>query len=137
MLGRRTRCAWAKLDRGPTQSIGAWATFLFKPIDQQMLLISNIRGGKIMYSAIQNALSNIQMQIGFATQKWMGLFTPLDVLIGVRAYVGEEACMTFDVHDDGRLTFTQMKTNLLCSIKAHLKLGLQSSQVLGQNFCNS
>ena len=27
--------------------------------------------------------------------------------------------------------------NLLCSIKTHLKLGLQSPLVLGQNFCNS
>ena len=47
MLGRRTRCAWAELDRGPTRSI-----------DQQMILIRNVRGGKIMYYAIQDALSN-------------------------------------------------------------------------------
>ena len=37
---------------------------------------------------------------------WIGLFNPLDVLIGVRAYTEEEAFMTFDVHDDGRLNFT-------------------------------
>ena len=47
-----------------------------------------------MYSAIQNALSNIQMQIGSATQKQMGLFTPLDVFIGVKAYIGEQECMS-------------------------------------------
>ena len=103
MLGKRTKCAWAELDRGPAQSIGAWITFLSKSIDQQMILISNIRGGKIMYSAIQNALVNVQMQIGYTTHKWMGLFTPLDVLIGVKAYIGEQECMTFDVQDDGRL----------------------------------
>ena len=87
MLGRRTRCASVEIDCGPIQSICAWTTFLSKPVDQQMILISNIRGGKIMYIAIENALSNINMQIGSATQKWMGLFTPLDVLIGVNAYI--------------------------------------------------
>ena len=44
--------------------------------------------------------------------KWIGLFTPLDVLIGGKAYIGAEAFMTFDVQDDGRLTFTHMETNL-------------------------
>ena len=67
MLGRCTRCAWVELDRGSAQSIGEWTSFLFKPTDQQMILHNNIRGGKIMYSAIQNALSNIQMQFEFAT----------------------------------------------------------------------
>ena len=38
--------------------------------------------------------------------------TPLDALIGVWAYMGEEVCMTFDVHDDGRLAFTHTETNL-------------------------
>ena len=40
-----------KLDRGPTESIGMWIAFLSKPIDQRILLLSNIRGGKIMFSA--------------------------------------------------------------------------------------
>ena len=40
------------------------------------------------------------------------LFIVLDVLIGVKVYIGEETFMNFDVHDDGRLTFTQTKTNL-------------------------
>ena len=31
-----------------------------------------------MYSTIQYAICNIQMQIGSATQKWMGLFTPIE-----------------------------------------------------------
>ena len=72
-----------------------------------------------MYSAIQNTLSNIQMQIGSTTQKWIGLFISLDVLIGVKAYIGEEVCMTFDVHDDDRLIFTYKETNLFsfCWIK--------------------
>ena len=35
------------------------------------------------------------MQIGSTTQKWMGLFTPFDVLIGVKAYSGERECMIF------------------------------------------
>ena len=52
------------------------------------------------------------MQIGCATQKLMGLFTPLDVLIGVKAYIGGQECMVFDVHDDGRLIFTPKETNL-------------------------
>ena len=65
-----------------------------------------------MYSAIQTGLSNIQMQIGFATEKWMGLFTPLNVLIGVQSYIREQVCMIFYVHDDGRLIFTPKETNL-------------------------
>ena len=77
--------------------------FLSKPIDQHMLLISNIRGGKIMYSAIQ---------IGSVTQKWMGLFIPLDVLIGVKVYIGEQECMILDVQDNGRLIFTPKENNL-------------------------
>ena len=40
---------------------------------------------------------------------WIGLFNPLDVLIGVRAYTEEEAFMTCDVHDDGRYIRTYRK----------------------------
>ena len=112
MLGRHTQCAWAELDRGSTQSIGAWTSFLPTPIDQRMVMVNNIRDGKTMYFAIQTTLSNIHIQIGFSTHKWMGLFRLFDVLIGVKAYIGEEACMNFDVHGDGRITFTHTKTNL-------------------------
>ena len=42
----------------------------------------------------------------------MGLFTPLDVLLGVKAYIGEESCITFDIQDDGSLTFTHKESNL-------------------------
>ena len=52
------------------------------------------------------------MQIGCSTRKLMGLFTPLEVLIVVNIYIGEEVCMTFDVHDAGRLTFTHKETNV-------------------------
>ena len=52
------------------------------------------------------------MQFGSSTHKWMGLFTTLDFFIGVKPYIGEEVCMTFDVHDDGRLTFTHKEINL-------------------------
>ena len=48
----------------------------------------------------------------FPTHKWIDSFTQLDVFIGLRDYIGEEAFMTFDVHDDGRLTFTHIETNL-------------------------
>ena len=64
----------------------------------------NVTGRKRLHYAIQGSLSNIHVQFGHSTQKWIGLFTPLDVLIGVRAR--EENFMTFDVHDNGRLTFT-------------------------------
>ena len=50
-----------------------------------------------MFSAIQAIFSNIQMEFGPSTYKWLGFLTALDVLIGVRAYIGEEACMTVDV----------------------------------------
>ena len=52
------------------------------------------------------------MQFGYSTQKWMDLFTPLN-FDGVKTYIGEEACTIVDVQDDGRLTFTQTKTNLI------------------------
>ena len=78
-------------------------------IQSRTIMLNNIRGGKTRYSA---ALSNIKMQIGSSIEKWMGLFTPLDSLIGVKAYIGQEVCMTFDVQDDGRLTFTHKETNL-------------------------
>ena len=65
-----------------------------------------------MHYEIQTTLSNIQTQIRSSTQKWVGLFTPLDVLIGVKVYIGEEVCMTFDVQDDGRLTFTHKEINM-------------------------
>ena len=42
----------------------------------------------------------------------MGLFTPLDVLIGIKAYTHEEALITFDVYDDGKLIFTHTETDL-------------------------
>ena len=51
------------------------------------------------------------MQFGSSTQKWIRLFTSLDVLIAVKASIGEETFMNFDVQDDGRLTFTHTKTN--------------------------
>ena len=41
-------------------------------------------------------ISNIQMQLGLSVHKWIDSFTQLDVLIGVRAYIGEEAFMTSD-----------------------------------------
>ena len=72
-------------------------------------MLNNIRGGKKTCSAIQATLSNLQMKFGPSTQKLIGLLTPLDVLIGVRAYIGEEVFMTFHVHDDGRLTFMHME----------------------------
>ena len=53
-----------------------------------------------MHYAIQAILSNIQMQFGPSTHKWIGLFSPLDVLIGVKAYIGKDTFMTFDVQDD-------------------------------------
>ena len=74
-----------------------------------------------MHYEIQTTLSNIQTQIRSSTQKWVGLFTPLDVLIGVKVYIGEEVCMTFDVQDDGRLTFTHKETNLF-SFCLHTKV---------------
>ena len=42
-----------------------------------------------MYYVIKVTFSNIQMQFGPSTHKWIGLITPLDVLIGVRACIGE------------------------------------------------
>ena len=42
-----------------------------------------------MYYAIQAGLSNIHMQFGPSTQMRICLFIPLDVLIGVKAYIGE------------------------------------------------
>ena len=65
-----------------------------------------------MYYAIEATLSNIEMQFGSSTHKWMSLFTSLDVFIGVKAYIGEESCMTFDVQDGDRLTFTHIETKL-------------------------
>ena len=43
----------------------------------------------------------------------MGLFTPSNVLIGVKAYIGQQECMSFDVQDDGSLNFTPMENDLL------------------------
>ena len=37
----------------------------------------------------------------YSINKWIGFFTPLDVLIG--------GLMTFDIHDDSRLSFTHGK----------------------------
>ena len=76
MLGRRTQCTWPELGRGSTQSISAWRTFMSTSIDQRMLMLNNIRGEKVMYSTIQGIISNIQMQFGPSTHKWIGLFTP-------------------------------------------------------------
>ena len=42
----------------------------------------------------------------------MGLFTPLDVLIGVKVYIGEQGCMIFYVQDDGRLICTPKENDL-------------------------
>ena len=54
------------------------------------------------------------MQFGPTTHKWTEAFSPLDVLIGVRAYNGEDTFMTFNVHDNSRLNYTYRKTNLFC-----------------------
>ena len=112
MLGRRTQCARVELDQGLAQSICAWTTFLSTYMDQRMVMLNNIRGGKRIYFVIQVTFSNISMQFGHSTYQWISLFTPSDVLIGTKAYVVEEAFMTFDVHDDGRLTFTRTETYL-------------------------
>ena len=60
----------------------------------------------------QMFISNIQMQLRLFMHKWIDSFTQLDVLIGVRTYIGEEAFMTFDVHFDGSLNFTHTKIYL-------------------------
>ena len=40
------------------------------------------------------------------------LFTPLDILIGVKAYIGEQECLRFYVQDDGRLIFRPKEKKL-------------------------
>ena len=48
-----------------------------------------------MFFVIQAIFYNLQMQFGPSTYKWIGFFTPLDVLIGIRAYIVEEHYIYF------------------------------------------
>ena len=75
------------------------------------------------------------MQFGSITQKWMRLFTPLDVLIGVKAYIGEQECMIFYVQDDGRLIFTSKENNLFrfCLHKVRVIANYGSNRILDLN----
>ena len=53
------------------------------------------------------------MEFGHCTYKWIDFLTPLDVLIGVTKHIiREEAFMTFDIHDHGRLNYTLMEIDL-------------------------
>ena len=87
--------------------LDSWDSLVVSLINSLDLTFDGIRGFilKTMYSTIQATLSNIQMLFGPSTHKWIGFFSPFDVFIRARAYIGEKAFMTFDVHDDGMLSF--------------------------------
>ena len=82
------------------------------------------------------------MQFWPSTHKWIDLFIILDVLVGIKAYIGEEAFMTFDVQDDGRLIFTHKETNMFsfCLCKElritndGFTLGLRSGSTKDESF---
>ena len=94
------------LDKGLEQFVGVWTIFLSSSTNQRTLVLNKINGGMTMFSTIQPIFYNVCMQFGHPTYKWIGIFSPLDVLIGVGAYTREEAYMTFDVNDGGRLNYT-------------------------------
>ena len=93
-------------------------------IDQNMIMFNNIRVERQRIMRYKPPFLIFRRNFGSSTQVdgFIHNFTPLDVLIRVKAFIREEPSMTFDVCDDGRLTFTHTETNLFsfCLHKARV-----------------
>ena len=114
MIGTRTRLAWGPLEMGIGRMFSDWKEFSMQPQDVQIHEIQRYRGGKTMYTDIQSALMPyIGRSVEDNPYAWFGMFSLLDVLLGVRAINKHGDTLFYDVTQEGRLELTPIEDEVL------------------------
>ena len=103
MLGKRTRLKWADFDRGEAGSVRNWLYFSSSTIENKTQICRTIWGGNIMYTEIDRVFTMHSFQPSQSGLFWYGMFSSLNVLLGVRGYKNSHDCLYFDVLRSGRL----------------------------------
>ena len=86
MLGTRTRLAWGALESGIGRTYGDWNEFNRLPEEERNDKLQRYRGGKIRHKDILKVLQSKEDRLlEFVMDGWFGMFSSLDILLGVRA----------------------------------------------------
>ena len=115
VLGIRPHLSWGKMDSGPATSVADWEQFQSQISNEdKKQFLSSLRGGCLMFVHIQQALQNCQRQINLHNNYiWYGLFSPLGILICVRAYTNEGRIRFYEVGDAGFLYLVQEEAEVM------------------------
>ena len=86
MLGTTTRLAWGALELGIGRTYGDWNEFNRLPEKERNEKLQRYRGCKVMHRDILKVLQSKEDRLlECATDGWFGMFSSLDILLGVRA----------------------------------------------------
>ena len=114
LLGTRTRLGWGKLEKEIGRTYEDWEAFFAQPEIVKDKQLNRHFGGKIMYKEIFDVIqccggSQVQVNV----EGWFGMFSPMEVILGVRAVLKEGNILLFNVLEDGRLEWTTTKDEVL------------------------
>ena len=91
-----------------------WERFQSLSNEDKKQFLSSLRGGCLMFVHIQQALQNCQRKINLHNNyTWYNLFSPLGILIGVRAYTNEGRIRFYEVGDAGFLYLVQEEVEVI------------------------
>ena len=104
MLGSRTHLAWGKMEHGPAKSIETWRNFCNIEVSEQRRILSTMCGGQLMFEHIQEILQYVDCRFPNSEPSvWVGFFSALGIILGVRGHLTDNTFLSYDVDDDGRL----------------------------------
>ena len=114
LLGTRTRLGWGKLEKENGRTYEDWEAFFAQTEIVKDKQLNRHFGGKIMYKEIFDVIqccggSQVQVNV----EGWFGMFSPMEVILGVRAVLKEGNILLFNVLEDGRLEWTTTKDEVL------------------------
>ena len=114
VLGIKPHLSWGKMDLGPAASVADWERFQLLSNEDKQRLLSSLRGGCLMSAHIQHAFQNCQRKINLhSNYTWYGLFSPLGILLGARAYTNEDRVRFYEVGDAGFLYLVEEEAELM------------------------
>ena len=114
VLGIRPHLSWGKMDLGPAATVADWERFQLRSNEEKQQFLSSLRGGCLMTAHIQQAFGNCQRQINLHNNySWYGLFSPLGILLGARAYTNEDRVRSYEVGDAGFLYLVEEEDELM------------------------
>ena len=114
MIGTRTRLAWGPLEMGIGRTFSDWKEFLMQPQDVKIHEIQRYRGGKTMYTDIQSALMPyIGRSVEDNPYAWFGMFSLLDVLLGVRVINKHGDTLFYNDTQEGSLELIPIEDEVL------------------------